>query len=282
MAQVFHLKQETDVDFSEAKLEAAVDKMCAGEKTKEHCNVESQQSEEQNNMKVDHGFCLLGEIIKRGHQPDVITLTTLIRWLCLQGKVDFAFKVFAQMTETGIQPNVFTCNTLVHGLSSTSELGLALQLKSKMPKWNCRPDVFSYCAIIDALCKGGLIDDALVLFSKMHRDLEVIPNVVVYSSLIGGLCNSGWLNEAKRLFDEMISRGISADVTAYTCIHGQQKEARRYFDEMIDQGILPDTITFIVRLVQVFGSPGIQLQGNPIPGIGFLRMRFLIQILLFG
>ncbi|RZC53149.1 hypothetical protein C5167_011993 [Papaver somniferum] len=30
MAQVFHQKQETSIDFSEARLEAAVEKMCAG------------------------------------------------------------------------------------------------------------------------------------------------------------------------------------------------------------------------------------------------------------
>lgn len=57
MTQVFHRKQETNIDFSEARLEAAVEKMCAGyqsirnaKKTKEHCNVESQQFEEQDKL----------------------------------------------------------------------------------------------------------------------------------------------------------------------------------------------------------------------------------------
>ncbi|XP_026460992.1 pentatricopeptide repeat-containing protein At1g64100-like [Papaver somniferum] len=203
--------------------------------------------------KVNHGFCLLGEIIKRGHHIDIVTYNTLIKGLCIKDEIEQAFELFAKVTQAGIQSNAFTCNTLIHGICRTGEVGLALQLKNNMVKRNCRPNVVSYCLILDTLCKRGLIDEALDLFSEMHRDSYVVPNVVVYSSLINGLCNSGWLNEAKRLFKEMASRGISANVPTYSCmihghcLHGQWKEARRYFDEMKDRGILPDTITFRVK-----------------------------------
>ncbi|XP_026389165.1 pentatricopeptide repeat-containing protein At1g64583, mitochondrial-like [Papaver somniferum] len=73
----------------------------------------------------------------------------------------------------------------------------------------------------DTLCEGGLVDEALVLFSEMHCDSNTVPNVIVYTSLVNGFCNSGRLNEAKRVFDEMVSRGIFANVTTYTTlIHG--------------------------------------------------------------
>ncbi|RZC47665.1 hypothetical protein C5167_040647 [Papaver somniferum] len=141
--------------------------------------------------KVDHGFCLLGEIIKRGYHPDTVTFNTLIKGLCIKGGIEPAFKLFAEMTHTGIRPDAYTCNALIHGLCKTGEVGLAIQLKIKMVKWNCRPNDVSYSVILDALCKGELVDEAVILFSEMLRDINVVPNVVVYTSLISGLCNSG-------------------------------------------------------------------------------------------
>ncbi|XP_026432387.1 pentatricopeptide repeat-containing protein At1g62680, mitochondrial-like [Papaver somniferum] len=152
--------------------------------------------------KVNHGFCLLGEMLKRGYHPDTVTYTTLIKGLCLQAKIDLAIKI---------------------------------------------PDGVSYNAIIDTLCKEGLLDQALVLFSEMLNDSNI---VLTYNILINGFGNSGRLKDVKRLFDEMLRRGISANLTTYNsmihshCVNGQHEEARRYFDEMMFQGISPDTITF--------------------------------------
>ncbi|XP_026441545.1 pentatricopeptide repeat-containing protein At1g12300, mitochondrial-like [Papaver somniferum] len=205
-------------------------------------------------FQVNYGFCLLGEIIKRGRQPNVITFTTLIKGLCIKRETDHAFNVFAKMTHSGIQPDAFTCNVLIQGICSTGKVALAIQLKNKMSKWKCRPDCVSYCAIIDTIYKGGLVDQAVILFSEMLNNSNVTPNVVPSNSLINGLCNSGMLSDAKRLLEEMVNRGISADVTTYTCmihghcLHGQWEEARRYFDEMMDRGILPIVVTFSILI----------------------------------
>ncbi|XP_026432395.1 pentatricopeptide repeat-containing protein At5g16640, mitochondrial-like [Papaver somniferum] len=124
-----------------------------------------------------------------------------------------------------------------------------LQEGKEAKNWQ-KPDVFSYNAIIDTLCKGGLLDQALVLFTEMLHDSNVVPDVVAYTILINGFGNSGRLKEAKSFFDEMVSRGISANLTTYNsmihghCVRAQQEEARRYFDEMMDRGISPDTVTF--------------------------------------
>ncbi|RZC61116.1 hypothetical protein C5167_022889 [Papaver somniferum] len=199
---------------------------------------------------LSYGFCLFGEMLKRGYHPDKVTFTILIKGLCIKDEIETAFDVFAKMAHTGIQPDAFTCNTLIHGFCRTGKVGLAIQLKSKMSEWNCRLNVVSYVVIIDTLCKGGLLDEAVVLFSEMLDDPSVVPNVVVYTSLINGFCNSGRLNEAKRLLEEMADRGISADLTTYNsiihghCLHGQHEEARKCFDEMMGRGISPDTITY--------------------------------------
>ncbi|XP_026432188.1 putative pentatricopeptide repeat-containing protein At1g12700, mitochondrial [Papaver somniferum] len=78
--------------------------------------------------KVDYGFSLLGEILKRGYHPDTVTFTTLIKGLCLQGKIDSASKVCNKMTQTGIQPNAMTCNSLIHGLCRSDQTHFAKEV----------------------------------------------------------------------------------------------------------------------------------------------------------
>ncbi|XP_026398515.1 pentatricopeptide repeat-containing protein At5g16640, mitochondrial-like [Papaver somniferum] len=176
-------------------------------------------------VQVDHGFCILGETLKRGLNPDVCTFTVLIKGMCMQGKIFLALQVFDKMTEIGIQPDVVMFGTVVTGLCKTGEIGLAMEFPRMMAKWNCS------------------------------------PNVVVYSSLINGLCSANRFHEAKRLLDDMTSRGITANVTSYNCIirghcvHNQLKEARQYFYEMLDRGILPNTVTFNM-LIDYFCKQG--------------------------
>ncbi|XP_026384815.1 pentatricopeptide repeat-containing protein At1g63130, mitochondrial-like [Papaver somniferum] len=176
------------------------------------------------NEQVKYGFCLLGEMLKRGYQPDVITFTTLIKGLCLQEKIDFAVIMFDRMTQTGIQPDAYTCNI-----------------------WALR-----------------LVDQALVLFSEMLRDSNVVPTVIAYNSLVNGLCSSGRLNEAKRVFDEMhgqweearryfdamLDRGVSPDTITFNilidshCKDGMTEDAWGLFKLMDKLNIKPDRITY--------------------------------------
>ena len=60
------------------------------------------------------------------------------------------------------------------------------------------------------------------------------------------LCGSNRLKEAVDFFDEMVGRGISADLVTYNslihgfCQMGLWKEATRIFDRMLEQGVSPD------------------------------------------
>ncbi|XP_026432388.1 pentatricopeptide repeat-containing protein At3g22470, mitochondrial-like [Papaver somniferum] len=237
---------------------------------------------------IDHGFSLLGEIIKRGYRPDAVTLTTLIKGLCLQENIHSAFEVFAKMTEMGIQPNAFTCNTLIHGLCKTGQVGLALQLKNKMPKWNCRPNVVSYSVIIDTLCKGHLkeakrlfdemvgkgipanliayncmidgycknrkLDKAMKLFKKMKKKKGLKPSVVTYNTFLAGLYRVGRMKTVENLIIEMQTFGLSPDIVMYGtmldgyCKNGKMEEAIKLFEFMEGTGILINIHMYIILI----------------------------------
>ncbi|KAK8281599.1 hypothetical protein V6Z12_D09G250600 [Gossypium hirsutum] len=152
--------------------------------------------------RMDFGFC-----------PDYATVGRLLKGLCVEGKGLEAVQVFAKMRERGFQGDVFTYGILIYGLCSIGESCPALNLFRKMAKRNCEGYLHK------------LVDEGLNLFFEMVSK-GITPDVVVYSSL-----------EAVKFFDEMIGRGIAADL-------GMWKEAIRIFDRMVGEGISPDEITF--------------------------------------
>ena len=46
---------------------------------------------------INYGFGVFGEIMKRGFEPDLVTFSTLLRGLCLDGKVFIAIEVYDKM-----------------------------------------------------------------------------------------------------------------------------------------------------------------------------------------
>ncbi|PNX90464.1 pentatricopeptide repeat-containing protein, partial [Trifolium pratense] len=144
---------------------------------------------------MNFGFSILAKILKLGYQPDVITLTTLI-------KVSYG--------------------TLIDELCKIGETRAALQvlrrIEGKLAKPNVvlrklKGDVYIFSILLDALCKEGnvkqaknvlavMMQQAMNLFKEMQSK-KLIPNTVTYSSLIDGLCKSGRISHAWELLEEM-------------------------------------------------------------------------------
>ncbi|XP_026384198.1 pentatricopeptide repeat-containing protein At1g64100-like [Papaver somniferum] len=159
-------------------------------------------------------FCLLGEIIKRGYHPNVITFGTLIKGLCQQGKIDSAFQVFGKMRYTS--QRMFSYEALV--------------LFSEMLRDSDVVPVVVYNSLINGLCSSGRFKEAERFFQEM-ADRGISANVKTYSCMIDGHCLRGHWEEARRYFDEMMDRGISPDIVTFNilidshCKDGMTKDA---------------------------------------------------------
>lgn len=82
--------------------------------------------------KINCEFCVPGEIIKRGVKPDLITMSTLLEALCLDGKFFDAVELFDKLTESGFEGNVNVYGILINGLCKIREIDSAIHLHRRM------------------------------------------------------------------------------------------------------------------------------------------------------
>ncbi|PON53304.1 Pentatricopeptide repeat [Parasponia andersonii] len=183
-------------------------------------------------------------------RPNVRTMNTVIKCLCLLKKVDLSFPVLATIYKHGLQPDARTLNTLLHGLfmqgSMVGKTSDALELLNKIhdSKW-IKPYVYCFSPIVDSLCKQGRIDESLSLIHDMIN-YGVAPDVVTHTSLVHGLCESGRWKEAKNFLIGMLHSGISPNICTYSapidtlCKERRIQEAESLLGMMTKKGLQPN------------------------------------------
>ncbi|KAL8151415.1 hypothetical protein V2J09_021223, partial [Rumex salicifolius] len=71
------------------------------------------------------GFSVFGLILKKGFRPNVVTFTSLVKGLCMEGRIVGAIRLFRRMEESGCRPNMTAYGTLIKGLCGTRNLDVA-------------------------------------------------------------------------------------------------------------------------------------------------------------
>ena len=69
--------------------------------------------------------------LKLGYQLDRITLTTLVKGLCLQGNIVGIVRLVDEMEKEGYEPDTITCGTMVnttYALCKIGETNIAIRL----------------------------------------------------------------------------------------------------------------------------------------------------------
>jgi pentatricopeptide repeat domain-containing protein 1 len=102
-----------------------------------------------------------------GYQPDTITLTTLVKGMCLNGKVKEALNFHDHVFALGFHLDQVTYGTLINGLCKIGETRAALQMLKQIEGKLVNTNVVMYNTIIDNLCKDKFVTDAYELYSKM-------------------------------------------------------------------------------------------------------------------
>lgn len=117
----------------------------------------------------------------------------------------------------------------------------AADLLVEMERSNCEPNSFTCCILMDGLCKDGRVEEAMTWLEKMRR-----KGLEVDVTLVNGFRSKGCLDRGKALFDEMLEKGISQNLVAYSCLmngfckKGLWREATAVLQTITDRGVQPD------------------------------------------
>ncbi|CAF2063975.1 hypothetical protein YC2023_080060 [Brassica napus] len=98
------------------------------------------------------------KMLKNNCMPDNALLSTLIHWLCRDGRVTEARKLLDEF-EKGSIPSLLTYNTLISGMCEKGELTEAGRLWDDMVERKCKPNAFTYNVLIEGLCKMGNVKE---------------------------------------------------------------------------------------------------------------------------
>jgi pentatricopeptide repeat protein len=110
---------------------------------------------------------ILNEMGRVGQKPNVVTYTTLIDYLCKNGRCAEAREIFDSMVENGENPNVATYGSLLYGYAIQGNFIemthlIDLMVQNRIPR---NHHVFSI--LISACGKHGMVDKAMLAFNEM-------------------------------------------------------------------------------------------------------------------
>ena len=99
---------------------------------------------------------LFSEMVRGGHEPDVITYSTITGSLCKDRLVNDAMEFLSEMVDRVIPPDVVTYSSILHGFCNLGQLNEATRLFKEMVS-----------VLVDGLCKEGMVSEAQCVFETM-------------------------------------------------------------------------------------------------------------------
>lgn len=73
-----------------------------------------------------------------------MTVSTLVKDMCLESKATYVMKLFDKMGESGFQGDVLVYRMLINGLCKIHNMGFTIELHGRMLKENCQANVFTH------------------------------------------------------------------------------------------------------------------------------------------
>ncbi|KAL4591569.1 hypothetical protein LXL04_004538 [Taraxacum kok-saghyz] len=136
---------------------------------------------------------------------------------------------------------IITWTTMVSGLAINGECKQALKYFDKMCDEGMKPDDVMFIAVLSACNHGGLVKEGKILFNKMISDFNIKPQIEHYGIMVDLLARSGDLKEAIRLTETMDLKPnvvIWANLISACKIHGNGELFEYVSKKIMDFGDL--------------------------------------------
>ncbi|CAN4117229.1 unnamed protein product [Withania somnifera] len=176
---------------------------------------------------------------------------TAIRGYGKKGKVQQAVDLFDKMDFYNCHPSLHSYNTIMNILVEHGYVKQAHKVYMKMMETGISPDVYTYTIRIKSFCRTNRPHVALRLFNNMlDQGCEFNNAVVACCTVIGGFYQVNCRVEACELFDEMLTLGITPNVSTFNkliictlCKKGDVQESERLLNKILKRGVFPNLFT---------------------------------------
>ncbi|KAG9457198.1 hypothetical protein H6P81_001706 [Aristolochia fimbriata] len=206
--------------------------------------------------KTSNAMEVLTEMVEVGLVPTIATYNLLVKGFFRAGQVTQGYKFFIQMGERGgnAKPDVVTYTTVIHGLGVNGNTSKARKVFRMMIRDGCLPSVATYNVLIQVLCKKDTVENAIKIFEDMVQR-GYTPNIITYNIVIRGLCHVGHFDRAMEFIEKMKAGDRSAPsvqtfniLIRYLCDAGELEKAFEVFHGMSKGCCLPNLDTYNVLI----------------------------------
>lgn len=102
----------------------------------------------------------IGEMVKLGLEPDIISYNYLMSCYCRNGRIGDAKKVYEGLLVNGCLPNAATYRNFLYYLCKSGDFDTSLKVLLTTLKRNKVPDFQNVKALVEGLAKGSRIKEA--------------------------------------------------------------------------------------------------------------------------
>ncbi|XP_078443961.1 putative pentatricopeptide repeat-containing protein At3g15930 [Wolffia australiana] len=189
-------------------------------------------------------------------ERNLVSWTAMISGYAQHGCPNEALALFKGMAGAGLVPDAVAVTSAVSAIAQLGSSELADWICSYIDRHGIELNQHVLTALVDMHTKCGSVERALGCFSQIHA-----PDCFAYSALINGLAANGQGAEALDLFEEMLTRGVKADVVTFVgvlsaCSHaGLVEEGLSFWRNMSRLGVELGSEHFAC-LVDMLGRAG--------------------------
>ncbi|KAK0576177.1 hypothetical protein LWI29_013300 [Acer saccharum] len=183
---------------------------------------------------LEHGKWIDSYIKKHKFELSVSLGNALIDMFAKCGDVENAKSVFHKMASRCI----ITWTTMISGLAVNGQCREALSLFDRMQSEEIKPDDVIFVAVLSACAHGGLVEEGKWVFEQMVKEYDIRPRIEHYGCMIDLLGRAGKLEEALRFIESMHlnpNAVIWANLLASCKIHGNGEMLESVARKILDQ-----------------------------------------------
>lgn len=187
---------------------------------------------------------------------DVVTWTTMINGVILNGDFGTALDLFPMMLLEGVKPNAFTLACLLSACVGSQHLKCGKGFHGWAMRHKLESDVNVETALIDMYAKCNCVHLSFRVFEKTSKKRQV-----PWNAILSGCVHNGLEREAVLLFTEMLSKAIGPNeatlkslLPAYSTLANHQ-QAKNLHSYLIKSGFLT-RVEVATGLVNIYSKCG--------------------------